>query len=361
MSVNNTSSKLKIISIYLTTNIIGILLIFFSVYNSSLDLETIDEINHLYNSTTSRLNQIITDNQKTFQTIDNVTLAKHLDNREYRVKPYRDNELYKIDECEISMPELNNSRIDSHGGFIFNETCQIIWSLIPVPQTQQYLLATHIFQSRGNAALFAVYKNKLIIPAIFFIWMTIWGSLILNNLITQIQRQKESAEHMARHDVLTGLPNRHLFIEKLNELIHFSQHNNQTLYIVVIDLNKFKEINDTYGHDAGDELLVKVADRFKKTIRNYDFAARIGGDEFVLVLPDMHNECYLTILHRIHKILIEPYDISDQVLTIGASLGISEYPKHSEDINKLIHKADMAMYSAKRQGGGIKIYEESDD
>lgn len=230
------------------------------------------------------------------------------------------------------------------------------WSLLPIADSEQKLLIIHIHKASRYISLFSVYKNSLVIPLIFYIWMTIWGALILSNLIKEIQKKKDDAEHMALHDALTGLANRRLFTEKFEELCQFSARHEHTFCVAVIDLNKFKQVNDTHGHETGDELLKQVASRFKKAIRSYDLIARPGGDEFVLILPDSNYEDSLEIYRRIHRLLIEPYTISGLQVSIGASMGVSYFPEHSADTAELMRMADSAMYVAKSRQSGVEVY-----
>jgi diguanylate cyclase (GGDEF)-like protein len=340
------------------------MLIFIAVYNASIELKIIHEIGNIHSIVSSRLDDNLQarHGESTLNNIEH--LASVLSTDKYNVYSYSENTIFEIDDFKFTSNNINDSRVNQYGGYFTNDGNIYTWSLISVLQSEQKLLVTHLYQSASDRALFLVYKNRLIIPAAFFIWMTVWGALILSNLVKQIQLQKEEAKHMALHDALTGLANRNLFTEKLEELWQYSLRHTLSFHAVVIDLDKFKLINDTYGHDAGDELLRQVASRFKQVIRSYDFVARIGGDEFILLLPDTDNGQRNEIFDRIHNVLTEPYDVLGNTLSIGASLGVSEYPKdaeNAEDAFELIHKADKAMYLAKARGSGIKIYDATTD
>lgn len=337
------------------------MLIFIAVYNATVELEIIHEINNIYSNVSNRLENIIQtrDQESVPNIIENLNSTLNI--AEYKVHSLSNNAIFNIGDFEFSSNDIKDSRVNKYGGYLVNNDSIYTWLLLPVASNEEKLLVTHLYQSQGHNALFAVYKNRLIIPAVFFIWMTIWGALILSNLIKQIQHQREEAEHMALHDALTGLANRNLFTEKFEELLEYSRRYKHSFFVAVVDLDKFKLINDTYGHNAGDELLKQVALRFKQAIRGYDIVARVGGDEFVLLLPDPDNAHCLEIFDRIHSTLIEPYNVSGNSLSIGASLGVSIYPKHADDTIELIRKADMAMYVAKDQGAGIKVYDKTAD
>ena len=186
--------------------------------------------------------------------------------------------------------------------------------------------------------------------------MTVWGALVLSHLVKQILLRKEEAEYLALHDPLTGLANRNLFTEKLDEVYRYSVRHQLSFCIALIDLDRFKSINDTYGHNVGDELLKQVAARFKLMVRRYDIVARFGGDEFIILLPDSNKQQGIEIYERIYSELIQPYTLLGNSLTIGVSLGISSFPEHAQDMLELIRLADIAMYIAKENGTGIEVY-----
>jgi len=169
--------------------------------------------------------------------------------------------------------------------------------------------------------------------------------------ITQNKQQQEELMLMAHYDVLTGLPNRALFIDRFHQAIAHSKHSNTELAICFLDLDKFKPVNDNYGHDVGDQLLIQVAERIKGCMREEDTVSRQGGDEFALLLGDLvvNGECQL-ILDRIHHALEQSFLINDIEHTISASSGFTLYPKDNGDIDTLLRHADQAMYQSKQLG-----------
>lgn len=157
--------------------------------------------------------------------------------------------------------------------------------------------------------------------------------------------------HMAHHDPLTGLPNRLLLHERLNSALLRAQQEQQQVAVLVVDLDGFKPVNDTYGHEAGDRLLVAVAQALRHAVRGSDTVARIGGDEFVVVLtplPDNQQLCVLA--DRLAAAVKQANDQMSPRASISASIGIALYPEHGDSIHSLLQKADQAMYAAKNQG-----------
>lgn len=178
-------------------------------------------------------------------------------------------------------------------------------------------------------------------------------SLALENahLFDERKQIEEEMRRMAQHDALTGLPNRRLFAEIL--AIEFAQarRHRSKLAVLFLDLDRFKEVNDTLGHEAGDRLLKKVADRFRRTIREADTVARIGGDEFNMILADISRaEDVSDIALKIVASLREPIVLDGHELHVTTSVGISIYPDDSEEIETLLRYADIAMYHAKENG-----------
>jgi diguanylate cyclase (GGDEF)-like protein/PAS domain S-box-containing protein len=171
---------------------------------------------------------------------------------------------------------------------------------------------------------------------------------------SDITRQKDhqnQLEQMAHYDVLTGLPNRTLLADRLNQAILQSQRHHNALAVVFLDLDGFKDVNDTYGHDVGDELLIILSLRMKETLREGDTLARMGGDEFVAVLAGLADvEDSLPVLDRLLLATSEPIRVGDVVIHISASIGVTLYPNDGVDADMLMRHADQAMYLAKKAG-----------
>jgi diguanylate cyclase (GGDEF)-like protein/PAS domain S-box-containing protein len=174
-------------------------------------------------------------------------------------------------------------------------------------------------------------------------------------------RAKEQLEHRAFFDALTDLPNRSLFQDRLAQALAVCRRSGASVGLLLLDLDRFKEINDTFGHAAGDGLLQEVAARFKVTFRETDTIARLGGDEFAFVLPGAHLQDASRAAQRILKALEPPALIEGRVVDVGASIGIAIYPEHGQDADVLLRCADVAMYTAKRQRLGLCAYEQQID
>jgi len=171
--------------------------------------------------------------------------------------------------------------------------------------------------------------------------------------ISELKATQEQIRHLAHHDTLTNLPNRFSLHEKLDQALSFCRRNNRQLALMLIDLDRFKTINDTLGHHAGDELLVQVADRLRATVRDSDIVARLGGDEFVVALPGINSPSDAAHLaDKIARRISEPYQIIGQEQRTSPSIGICLYPNDAGEIGDLLKNADVAMYHAKALGRG---------
>mgnify|MGYP003110909431 CR=1 FL=1 len=169
--------------------------------------------------------------------------------------------------------------------------------------------------------------------------------------ISQMKASEEIIWRQANFDALTGLPNRRMFFDRLEHEIRRVKRYGKGFALVFIDLDEFKEINDFYGHQAGDEALVIVADRLKKVIRASDTVARLGGDEFTLILGDVTTEFDVEIvLRKVLLVLLEPIELKSGAVKISASMGIAFCSEHATTPDDLLNKADRAMYSAKEAG-----------
>lgn len=174
--------------------------------------------------------------------------------------------------------------------------------------------------------------------------------------ITHIARTAELLRQQATHDHLTGLPNRAQFNDRLEEAIRAcnSATDPTTVAVLMIDLNKFKQVNDTYGHEYGDKLLIEVARRLTRNIRGCDTISRLGGDEFAVVVRSTEIErAARDIAERIEQLIREPFKILDHTVNIGSSIGIAIRSQSLLSARTLVRDADHAMYRAKAQGGGI--------
>jgi diguanylate cyclase (GGDEF)-like protein/PAS domain S-box-containing protein len=177
---------------------------------------------------------------------------------------------------------------------------------------------------------------------------------------SELMRQAEINEFQALHDPLTGLPNRILFSERIGHAILQAQRYNNKLAVALIDLDRFKEINDSLGHSAGDHLLISVGKQMGGALRASDTVARLGGDEFGLVLPELADAEALTpVLERLQTALEAPIQVQSLPIGVEASIGIAIYPDHGDDAQTLIQRADIAMYEAKRDGLSHVFYDDS--
>jgi diguanylate cyclase (GGDEF)-like protein len=175
----------------------------------------------------------------------------------------------------------------------------------------------------------------------------------LAKLIIDLKRYKAELECLAFFDMLTGLPNRRLLYDRLNQAIAQSKRDKKIVAVCYLDLDNFKVINDTLGHESGDCLLIEVTKRFRSCLREQDTLARIGGDEFVLLLQNLEEtNHYKVVLERILKAAADPIVLGDKNVMASISIGVTLYPQDASDPATLLQHADEAMYQAKRDGKG---------
>ncbi|MGI8587908.1 MAG: EAL domain-containing protein [Chloroflexia bacterium] len=179
--------------------------------------------------------------------------------------------------------------------------------------------------------------------------------------LVERKQAEEMLAHLALHDPLTDLPNRTLFNDRLHRGLLTAQRDNKTLALLIMDLDRFKEVNDTLGHYTGDLLLQQVAGRLSQTVRASDTVARLGGDEFAVLLPVAEAKAARRISRKLAKALELPFDLDGHRVGTRGSIGIALYPEHGADAETLMRQADVAMYTAKRRGGGYAVYTMDDD
>ncbi|MFL6672422.1 MAG: EAL domain-containing protein [Massilia sp.] len=171
------------------------------------------------------------------------------------------------------------------------------------------------------------------------------------NDVTATKQRTAHLEHEVNHDALTGLANRNLLWDRLEQALHLAQRHKSLVATVLIDLNNFKTINDTFGHEAGDVVLKVVAKRLQASVRDSDTVARLSGDEFVLVLVNQPSLRYtLRMIERVRAGLTMPVSFNHQEIPVGASLGVAIYPHDGDSVADLVRAADVAMYHAKATG-----------
>jgi len=210
-------------------------------------------------------------------------------------------------------------------------------------------------------------KNNEIYPE----WLSITAVLDDNNdishyigIFSDSSTESEGDErlyHLAHYDSLCDLPNRMLFYDRLRQSLSRSRRNDQKIAVMFMDLDNFKTVNDEYGHTVGDEILQQVSKRVVATLRESDTIARIGGDEFTLIITDIDDvDSVSSIAEKILATTKQAYSLHGHEFSISTSIGISLFPDNSEDINMLVKQADIAMYKAKREGKNrFRYYDES--
>ncbi|GAA1636027.1 putative bifunctional diguanylate cyclase/phosphodiesterase [Actinoplanes couchii] len=197
---------------------------------------------------------------------------------------------------------------------------------------------------------------ELMIPIVVLLFAVC--AFVLVGYQRRAERQAERRLHEATHDPLTGLGNRTMFQDRLGAAVAEGARSGEPFSLLLIDLDRFKEVNDTLGHPAGDELLCEVAQRLTRTCRAGDSVVRLGGDEFAVVLPSTPDgEAALEAGQRLLETLRRPIELSGLMVDIDASIGVAMYPADGDDVAGLLQHADVAMYAAKRRRGGVVGYD----
>ena len=183
---------------------------------------------------------------------------------------------------------------------------------------------------------------------------------VFNSMADQLQENmvaKENLTHQTQYDLLTGLPNQLLFMDRLNQTIKQAERNEVKIAVLSINIDRFKEINDSYGHKTGDELLIHISQRLQKCIRDIDTVTRIGGDEFMVIIDSIRDANIISdIIKKIMAKLAEPVPEIEHNLSVTLSMGISLYPEDADNAESLVRNADTAMYKAKEEGRNTYRY-----
>lgn len=230
------------------------------------------------------------------------------------------------------------------------------WLRAPVSGSPYSLVMLHK-DNVGSIDLLQALSARLISIGLIVLWVAIWAALIISTVISRrLAQQQKKLAHLANYDQLTGLPNRHQTHELLQEAINKAAKKSGSVACIIMDLNRFKEINDALGHELGDRLLQMVAERLRHTLWEDDTVTRIGGDEFAMILTMSDEDHISQVVNKIVNLSDEPLIIDHTPLTIESTLGVATYPKDGGDADTLMRKAEVAMYSARETGSLFDYY-----
>jgi diguanylate cyclase (GGDEF)-like protein len=203
---------------------------------------------------------------------------------------------------------------------------------------------------RGYAAQDALARlaSRLGITGLVIAWLAVWIALIISTAVARrIKTQTAKLEYQATHDALTGLPNRVALAGALDKAIAYARQTGRSVGLVLMDLNRFREINDTLGHDMGDRVLQEVSLRLRAALWENDTVARLGGDDFALLMPIADASHVRLVIAKTQVIMGDPFEIQGLSLQVDACLGVALYPDHADDAATLLRRAEVAMYHAK--------------
>ncbi|HEX2038922.1 MAG TPA: EAL domain-containing protein [Acidimicrobiales bacterium] len=218
----------------------------------------------------------------------------------------------------------------------------------------RYLRHDLVFQATIAAILLGM-APIAVVSAQYSLWLVPFFALPMVAVYSSASGGLE--RHQALHDPLTNLPNRRLFRDRVHQAVLLARRTEIPVAVMILDLDRFKEVNDTLGHHIGDLLLQQVANRLQSTLREGDTIARLGGDEFAVLLPSVAGEsAAVQVADKIVEALDEPFSLKGWTFDIDASIGIALFPDHGQSVDSLLQRADVAMYLAKENRGGWELY-----
>ncbi|WP_151638919.1 sensor domain-containing protein [Noviherbaspirillum aerium] len=251
-------------------------------------------------------------------------------------------------------------------GYAHDELLSMRYQTLVSPESRKMAKERFIAASKGHASSFesaGLRKDGTRYDAALTAIPMMVGSRIVGvhgiaRDITQLKSRERYIERLATHDSLTGLPNRNLLDDRIKHAVVQAERSGRRVAVLFIDLNRFKVVNDSLGHDKGDILLCIIADRLRQCVREADTVARIGGDEFAIVLEEVSMpESVITIAKHVLAAIERPVRLEGHQLVVSGSVGCSLFPKDGSDAAALLHNADLAMYEAKAAGGGaLRLY-----
>lgn len=203
----------------------------------------------------------------------------------------------------------------------------------------------------------ATYTPHIVDGAVRGIFVHVADVTPLKLLEHELKAAKAKAELIATHDFLTGLPNRVLWQDRITQALALARRQHEMLAVLSVDIDDFKKVNDTYGHSEGDRLLVEIASRMKNTLRDVDTVARFGGDEFIVLIPEIDSESQVEVVaDRLLASLRRPLGLGSETIEPACSLGIALYPGHGTTPEALMVNSDRALYAAKKRGKSCYVF-----
>ena len=260
--------------------------------------------------------------------------------------------VHAIKNSDTAITNYGSLKIDDHSYH---------WNTSQLPDSQYSITLLHEDSTGQHQTDFKL-GIRLFATSIIIIWIAVWLALILSSIISRRLKEKnETIKHQAMHDGLTGLANRNLLFDRLDQAQLTANRNKTSFALLLMDLDNFKEINDALGHHFGDLMLKKISKIIQQTLRENDSLARLGGDEFAILLPDTEQDGAITCAEKILYSLKTPFKIKDTRIESSASIGIAFYPQDGNDTEVLLQRVDIAMYQAKQTHNHYVIYDESKD
>jgi diguanylate cyclase (GGDEF)-like protein len=263
-------------------------------------------------------------------------------------------------ELDVISQHLNEAYADSDKhGLIDMDGVHYYWAISKLPNDEYQLVMLEPAHNE-EIQIASTLRLRLLSSGVVIIWLAVWVGLLLSSKISrELDKKSDQLEHMALHDNLTGLPNRTLLADRMEQVLSQSVRNNESFAFFLMDLDRFKEINDTLGHQFGDDLLKLVSSRLADSIRENDSIARLGGDEFAVLLPNTDLKGAELCVSRVLQSMEDNYCIKDVSTESKASIGIALYPDHGENVEEIMQFADIAMYQAKKMQTGYSVYDPS--
>ena len=263
-------------------------------------------------------------------------------------------DLFKIHRLPFNAKEV--AEASTHHGHLDGPDEYLIWASARIPGTPFQLFSAHRTNSHFST-FFQKIGLELLAAAFSILILAIWGAIFHSKLIAQrLGQQHAQWNYQAEHDKLTGLANREHLLQRISQLTRNSATPCPPLALLVMDLDRFKEVNDTLGHNVGDEVLKQVAVHLQQALPQAEVIARLGGDEFALLLAGAELHAAVSATQQVQVALTPVVKVKDIQINMQASIGVALFPAHGEDPNVLIRCAEVAMYNAKQNGLSHVIY-----
>lgn len=337
-------SRSKIISIFLLASVTAVLLMLTAIYKGAGEYSIKNAIQRSFDLVTVKTKMAFSDIDRVLDKKDFKGIVENISDDGMTLVPvvgrYPETINVANKEIDISFNQLQSSKLDSNGGSFEQNGSSYIWSLIAIEDQLYPVLSVTEFSADENNLMLSVFSNRLIIPSIFIIWLTVWGALVYSRLLSRIYMQSASLEKFVSIDSLTGLQNQKQAGQFIEMHLSRSHRFNRHLPVLMVLLEDYSEICEYYGQSFSDAMTLTISQRLNDTLRSYDQILRYRDNVFMVILADENRQSAALVEKRIYKQLAQQYEIYGHNIQPTFAIETVIYPEDTHQMEDFIKECN---------------------